>query len=102
MDMYQEVRLKGQKLNMSSLIAQPEFKQQYLAPLRTLNPVEQVALLKKLAISLSELKAEAQRIKAMQRLKNTFVRLTEEQLGRFVQCDLRKNVPQVFLDFCLK
>lgn len=55
----------------------------------------------------------------MQALKATFIRLTnmeswdaamkrlpfyanEEQLPRYIQCDLRKNVPSMFLDFCLK
>lgn len=121
MDMFQEIKLKGQKLN-ASLIAQPEFKQQYLAPIRALSPQDQVHLLTELTeqkITLAELKKEAANIKAMNTLKSTFVRLTnmeswgnaverlpgyatEEQLSRFVQCDLRKNVPKIFIDYCLK
>lgn len=122
MDMFAEFKLKGQKLNQKSLIAKPEFKQQYLAPLRALRPEDQFDLLTKLTgkkITLSELKTEAQQIKSMQALKATFVRLTnmeswdvamkqlpfyasEEHLSRFIQCDLRKSIPSIFLEFCLK
>ena len=121
MDMFQEVRLKGQKFS-TGLIAQPEFKQQYLAPIRALATEDQVYLLTKLTdkkISINELKKEAQYIKSMNTLKSTFVRLTnmdswenamerlpsyanEHQLSRFIQCDLRKTIPATYIDYCLQ
>lgn len=120
MDLFQDFKLKGQKLTILS--HQPEFKQQYLAPIRALDEENQISLLSKLVgkkITLQELKIEAQNIKSLITLKTTFVRLTnmgtwenateklpgfasEEQLSRFIQCDLRKNVPSMFIDFCMK
>ena len=120
MDLFQEGRLKGQKIKVSSLISQPEFKQQYLAPIRALDPADQINLLTKLTeknITLNELKTEAQQIKSMHTLQSTFVRLTNmdnwenakeklpgyaNQLSRFLQCDLRKNVPSNFIEFCMR
>ena len=40
MDLFEEAKLKGQKLNLSSLLSKPQFKQQYLAPLRRLEESE--------------------------------------------------------------
>ena len=47
MDLFEQAMLKGQKLNMASLLSKPEFKQQYLAPIRRLEESEQCLLLSK-------------------------------------------------------
>ena len=47
MDLFENVKLKGQKLNMSSLLTKPEFKQQCLATIWGLKEDDQVTLLRK-------------------------------------------------------
>ena len=47
MDLFEQSKLKGQRLNISTLLAKPEFKQQYFAPIRRLNESEQCCLLTK-------------------------------------------------------
>ena len=120
MDLYEQVKLKGQKLNLSSLLSKPVFKQQYLAPIRTLSETHQCDLLTMVIeknLSLHELKEQSQKMKSMHALKVAFARLTnsdswekaaekfplfgsDEQLARFVGCDLKKSIPRSFHDFC--
>lgn len=103
-------------------MSKPEFKQQYLAPIRAMNEEDQCKLLDKVAakeISLSELKSEAAQMKSISALKVAFVRLTnaeswekaretypnfatEEQLQRYSSCNLKKAIPQSFHDFCAR
>ena len=45
MDLFEKGALKDQKLNTKSLLAKPEFKQQYLAPLRAIEEAQQCAIL---------------------------------------------------------
>ena len=69
--MFEHAKLKGQKLNLSTLLTKPEFKQQYLAPIRRLDEVDQCKLLLKVidgSCSLVDLKAEAAEIKQMNAL----------------------------------
>lgn len=47
MDLFEHAKLKGQKLNLSTLLTKPEFKQQYFAPIRRLGEEEQCYLLTK-------------------------------------------------------
>ena len=42
MDLFENAKLKGQKLNLSTLTTKPEFKQQYLAPIRCMEEADQV------------------------------------------------------------
>ena len=42
MDLFENAKLKGQKLNLATLTTKPEFKQQYLAPIRSLDEADQV------------------------------------------------------------
>ncbi len=113
MDLFEQAKLKGQKLNLSTLLTKPEFKQQYLTPIRKLDENDQCALLRKVIAkecSLGDLKKEAARLKQTTALKNAFVRLTnseswstaqeafplfatEKQLVRFIGIDLNKEVP---------
>jgi hypothetical protein len=121
-DLYEEAKLKGQKLNLSSLLSKPEFKQQYLAPIRALEEEDHCLLLKKVTdrqISLAELKTESSNIKQLHNLCVVFVRLTnadswedatnkfpefasDEQLLKFIHLDLKKAIPKSFSDFCLR
>ena len=121
-DRYEEGKLKGQKLNLSTLLSKPEFKQQYLAPIRALEEKDQCMLLEwvnKKEISLAELKEECSKLKQLHGLKLAFVRLTnsdswedaqeklpqfakDEQLLKFIHIDIKKAIPKSFSDFCLR
>lgn len=52
MDVFEHAKLKGQKLNLSTLLTKPEFKQQYFAPIRRLDESEQCYLLTKVTLFL--------------------------------------------------
>ena len=122
MDLFEKAKLKGQKLNITSLLSKPEFRQQYLAPIRCLEADDQCMLLNrviKCEISLSELKSEAAHIKQLGSLRAAFLRLTnteswseaqekfphfatESQLRKFSHLDLKKSIPTSFTDFCTR
>ena len=122
MDLFEKAKLKGQKLNLASLLSKPEFRQQYLAPIRCLEADDQCMLLNrviKCEISLSELKSEATHLKQLMSLKAAFLRLTnteswseaqekfpqfamENQLRKFAHLDLKKSIPTSFTDFCTR
>ena len=109
-------------MNLSSLLIKPEFKQQYLAPIRALDENDQCLLLQKVIekkISLAELKEESVRLKHLQSLRLAFVRLTnadswenahnqfpqfakDEQLLKFIHLDIKKSIPKSLSDFCLR
>lgn len=121
-DLYKQAKLKGQKLNLTNLLAKPEFKQQHLAPIRALDVDDQCQLLQKVIdreLSLAELKSESSRIKQLHSLRIAFVRLTnakswedanssfpmyatDEQLLKFIHLDMKKCIPKSFSDFCLR
>ena len=120
MDLFEQGRLKGQKLKLSSLQCKPDFKQQYLTPIRALTQADQMILLTELVelkISLQDLKAKANNLKCLYGLKAAFVKLTnseswetakarypgftsKSQLARFMGINMKKGVPQSFRDFC--
>ena len=122
MDLFENAKLKGQKLNLSTLLTKPEFKQQYLAPIRRLNEHDQCTLLQEVingGCSLADLKMKAGEIKQMNALQAAFLRLTntetweeaqekyplfasDAQLRKFLKVDLNKSVPQSFIDFCTR
>ena len=119
MNTFEKGKLKDQKVKTTGL-AKPEFKQQYLAPIRCLENAEQVLLLtrcKNKEISLAELKKEANLIKQLATLQKNFVKLTnsaswndavtkfplfacEVELKKFALLDLSKGIPSSFVDFC--
>ena len=71
MNLYEKAQLKGQKLNLASFISKPEFKQQYFAPIPSLDADDQANLLSKVVsreLSLGELKIEVQERKQMKLL----------------------------------
>lgn len=120
MDLYELGKLKGQKLNLSALTSKPQFKQQYLAPIRCLPESDQLSILKKVkdkVITILEVKKMAGDLKGMNALKTAFVKLTnceswkhaeesfpsyatESQLKRFIGYSLRMGVPTSFQDYC--
>lgn len=120
MDDFEKVKLKDQKLKMSSTVAKPEFKQHLLAPIRSLEASDQIFLLtrcKNKEISLGELKKEAIALRQLAILKKNFIKLTnavdwidavsqfpvfacEVELKKFIALDFTKGIPQAFVDFC--
>ena len=120
MNDFEKVKLKDQKLKMPSTVAKPEFKQHFLAPIRCLEPSDQIFLLtrcKNKEISLAELKKEAIALKQLAMLKKNFIKLTnaadwedavsqfplfacEVELNKFIALDFTKGTPQSFVDFC--
>ena len=119
MNTFERGKLKDQK-KISSTVAKPEFKQYYLAPIRSLEAQDQSFLLLKCKngeMSLSELKKEANVMKQLAALRKNFVKLTnsttwedsvaqfplfacESELKKFIALDFSKGVPKSFLDFC--
>ena len=120
MDLYEQAKLKGQKLRLATLLHKPEFKQNYLTPIRSLPVSDQCSLLQRVVdmeFSLNDMQREATKLKQQLALKLAFVKLTnvqsweeaqeefphfatEEQLSRFMQVDVKKNIPKSFTDFC--
>lgn len=47
MDLFKKAKLKGQKLEMSTLLCEPDFKQHYFMPIRTLDKDDQCRLLER-------------------------------------------------------
>ena len=122
MDLFEKGALKDQKLNTKSLLAKPEFKQQYLAPLRAIEEAQQCAILSsvvKKEASLNDIRVLAKKVKQitlLKTVKSLFASLTntntweeaqqrfpnqgtESKLQRFVEFDL-KTVPKAFQSFC--
>jgi len=121
MDRYEKCELGDQRRNLDSLMNKPEFKQNYLSPIRSLDEEEQCRLLELVLqgdISILELKAAGAKSKKMTKLKELFVKLTNckkwedcealyphhattERLEDFLHIDLKK-VPPSFKLFCSK
>ena len=120
MNLFEKAKLKDQKLRSAMATTKPDFKQQYLAPIRCLNSEDQCFLLlrcKNGHLSLKEIKKEADVLKKMYVLKKGFIKLTncknwedalsqfpqfacETQLRKFISFDMSKDFPQPFIDFC--
>ena len=120
MDAFEQMGLKQQVTKASSRVHKLEFKQNYLAPIRTLEMQVQCELLRKVLdrrLSLTELQAEASKRKQIIALKKQFTKLTnvsswseaqekyplfatEDQLHRFIGVDVRKGVTKAFEAFC--
>ncbi len=120
MDLFEQSKLKNQKLKMATLLHKPEFKQNYLSSIRALSVDEQCNLLQSVArseITLTQLQSDASRLKQKSALKKVFILLTNvesweeaaekfpafathEQLDRFRDVDIRKTIPKTFTDFC--
>lgn len=116
MDLYEQAKLKGQKLCLATLLHKSDFKQNYLTSIRSLSG-DQCAPLQRvvgLELSLSGLQAEANKIKQQSALKVAFAKLTnvqsweekfphfatDHQFEQFVHINLKKSIPKTFSDFC--
>ena len=115
MNRFETSKLKGQKLNLSTLLSKPEFKQQYLTPIRSLDEEDHCTLLTKVIeneCSLAELKVASAQQKQLRALRTAFIRLTncepweaakelypqfatDEQLHKYIHVDLKKTVPVI-------
>lgn len=122
MDLFENGKLKEQKLKLDNMMCKPEFKQQYLAPIRTLPDEDQCNLLQKVIdreINLNDLKILSAQRKTILALRSTFVKSTnctsweeaqekfplyasDTQLSKFQDCDLKKMIPKRFEEFCLR
>lgn len=122
MDLFENGKLKEQKLKLDNMMYKPEFKQQYLAPIRTLPDENQYNLLQKVIdreINLNDLKILSAQRKTILALRSTFVKSTnytsweevqekfplyasDTQLSKFQDCDLKKMIPKRFEEFCLQ
>ena len=120
MDMYEDGALKDQKLNKKHLTSIPEFKQHLLQPIHHLNTDFQTDVLQKVIdedLSLKELKAEAIKFRALQAIRQAFLRCTnlqtwedafekyqaftsEDRLMQFMKLDFRHNIPDAFKAYC--
>ena len=120
MDMYEDGSLKDQKLNKKHLTSIPEFKQHLLQPIHHLNTDFQLCVLQKVVeeeLSLKELKAEAIKFRALEAIRQSFLRCTnlqswddaiekyqaftnEDCLMQFVKLDFRHGIPDTFKAYC--
>ena len=118
--MYEQGKLKDQKLNRKQLRAAPEFKQHHFQSLHTLDTSFQQSILEKVAdgeMTLSEMKEAAAHYRSMEQIKRGFIRCTnsrnweaavsvypsfasEERLDKFIVFDLKKGIPDVFRTYC--
>ena len=120
MDLFERFELTGQTRSLTNLVSKPEFRQNYLTPIRKLAKEDQCFMLQKVidgTYSLAELKTKAAEMKKLMLLKKAFVQCTssrtwenavqkfpfyasDDQLKRFIRVDLQKEIPQSFMDFC--
>lgn len=100
MDLFEKAKLKDQNLKSTTANTKPEFKQQYLTPIRCLDSTDQCSLLERCIngqLSLKEMKNEAETLKKLHLLKKTFVKLTntrnwEDATCQFPQCACESHI----------
>ncbi len=83
MDLLEQSKLKAQKLRMSTLLQKPEFKQNYLALIRTLPISDQCLLLQKVIAgetSLTKLQTAVSQLKQKVTLKTAFAKCSLTKL----------------------
>lgn len=122
MDLYEQQKLKDQKIQCGLKVTKPEIKQQYFAPIRRLSMNDQLSLLlrcKNKEISLMEMRKEAETLKRLEVLQKAFVKFTNSkswedaqthfqpfasdcELKKFTTLDVAKEIPQSFINFCRK
>ena len=113
---------KGSKPKPGPRGSEPDFKQQYFAPIRTPKEDEQCFLLQKVIdgkLPVLGMKESARQMKQMEVLKSTFVNLVnidsweeakaqlplftnEGVLEQFSKLDFSGGTPQTFADFCTR
>lgn len=91
-DLFENAKL----FDLTMLAAEPEFKQQYLAPIRSLSETEQCVLLQWVTNgegSLNELKTEAANLKPNEVVTNSFCEVanSKEYLHQYIHIDFKKG-----------
>lgn len=119
MNMYEEGRVKGQKLSKKQLASCPEFKQQYLQPIQNLPSAFQIQVLSSMTggeMSMMELRQAATRYRSLRSIEKAFCRYTntswpdaqrrfpmytaEEHLNQFTHLNFTKGVLEAYTAFC--
>ena len=118
-ELYEDGKIKKQKLNKKSLISKPEFKQHHFQCLHNLVPSIQLEILEQVVnreITLDEMKSEANEFRAIQNIRKAFTKCTnttweearerfpwhttDDQLSHFLGLNFVKNVPDAFRSYC--
>lgn len=120
MTMYENGKLKNQKLNRKHLLCTPEFKQHLFQPLHNLDPEFQLSVMQRAVneeITLDEMKKAAVHFRKIKTIKATFLRLTscsswadaeakfplhttDSRLGQYISLDFKSGIPDVFQTYC--
>ena len=118
-EMYENGKLKNQKLSKKCMIEMPEFKQHNFQCLHNLPPVFQQEVLQEVidgTSSLDEMKKKANKFRSFECIKKAFTKYTnstwdeaverfpwhtdEERLATFLGLDFVKKVPESFKAYC--
>lgn len=118
-EMFEDGKLKNQKLSKKNLISKPEFKQHHFQSLHNLAPSFQQQVLQQVAnceITLEDMKKKANDFRALENIKRAFTRCTnstwaeakerfpwhtsDENLNHFLGLNFIKSVPDSFRIYC--
>ena len=118
-ELYEDGKLKSQKLSRKNLISKPEFKQHHFQCLHNLVPSVQLKVLEQVVnceITLDEMKSKANEFRAVLSIRRAFSKCTntsweearewfpwhttDDQLSRFLGLNFVKNVPDTFWSYC--
>ena len=119
-DMYEKGELKGQKLSKRQLLRKPQFRQHLLQPLHHLPAEfkqEVLGAVNSKKMSLQDMKCSAEKFQSMELIKKKFVRITNsksweeacarfpgfvtpQKLKQFLSLNFRKEIPEVFKNYC--
>ena len=118
-ELFEDGKLKSQKLNKKSLVSKPEFKQQHFQCIHNLNPSFQQEILQQVVnqeITLDEMKKKAGEYRALENIRKAFTKCTnstwdeakerypwhtsDNRLKQFLGLNFIKNVPDTFREYC--
>ena len=118
-ELFEDGKLKNQKLNKKSLVSKPEFKQQHFQCIHNLNPSFQQKILEQAMnreITLDEMKKKASEYRALENIRKAFTKCTnstwdeakerypwhttDDHLRKFLGLNFVKNVPDSFRGYC--
>jgi len=108
------------RLKKKNLLSKPEFKPHHFQCLHNLNPLFQKTILEQVVrniITLPKMKTKATEYRAIENIKNAFMKVTritswreaqeryprhttEEKLGQFLGLNFVNNIPESFKSFC--
>ena len=118
-ELFEDGKLKNQKLNKKSLVSKPEFKQQHFQCIHNLNPSFQQKVLEQAVnreITLEEMKRKANDYRALENIRKAFMKCTnstwdeakerypwhttDDRLRQFLSLNFIKNLPDSFHSYC--